>query len=310
MKTKSKHLLILLSLLGVSAGGWSQVGGLTQTGDMTVCQNATESYGVVATAGSTYVWTLIAGTGGAGIITPGADPNNLITVSWTTPGTCTLQVVESTATCTGLPVTILVTVLPVLVPGTASASQMILSNTAPLPISATAPSGGNGAYTYQWEFSVDGGGTWSAVTGATDLTYAPGILTQTTMYHLIQTSGGRCGSVTTNAVTITIQAPLMAGTAAADQTICYNSTPAPISATEPTGGNGVYTYQWEYSIDGGATWNVISGAIALTYEPGALTQTTKYHLIQTSGGGFGSVTTNVVTLTVEPQIMTSQIWHN
>lgn len=82
------------------------------TGNHSVCLNATEPYGVILTAGSSYAWTITPITGGNGTITPGATPN-LITVNWTSTGTATLQVVETNAQgCVGDPVTIIVTVNP------------------------------------------------------------------------------------------------------------------------------------------------------------------------------------------------------
>lgn len=312
MKTKLSflRLLIMLLLSANALGARAQVGGLTQTGNMTVCLASTESYGVMPTAGSSYTWSIIGGSGGAGSITNGLPPNNLITVNWTSSGTCILEVIETSPTCAGIPVNIQVTVLPALMPGIASADQTINVSVTPAPISSTAPTGGNGTYTYQWEYSIDDGTTWVIAAGATSLTYAPGPLTQTTKYHLIQTSETGCGSVTTNIVTINVQNPLVAGTVTADQTICYNGTPAPITSTAPTGGNGIYTYQWESSIDGGSTWVIVAGATDLVYAPGALTQTTMYHLIQTPEVGYGSVTTNNVTLTIQPQLITSPIYHN
>ena len=82
------------------------------TGNHDVCLGATEPYGVVLNAGSTYNWTVTPLAGGNGTITPGATPN-LITINWTTAGTATLQVVESNSFgCIGDPVTIIVTVHP------------------------------------------------------------------------------------------------------------------------------------------------------------------------------------------------------
>ena len=206
MKTKLGFLqwLMMLMLLASAPGAWAQVGTLTQTGAMTVCMNSTEPFGVIPTAGSVYTWTIIAGTGGMGTIINGPAPNNLISVNWTSSGSCTLQVFETNATCTGNPVDITVTVLPGLLPGTAAADQTICYNGIPLPITSTAPTGGDGTYTHQWESSIDGGTTWEVVAGAASLSYAPGALTQTTLYHLIHTSGGSCGIVTTNTVTITV----------------------------------------------------------------------------------------------------------
>jgi hypothetical protein len=309
MKTNLRNLrLIIMLVLSVSTAGlWAQVGGLEQTGDMTVCLNSTESYGVEITAGSTYVWSIIAGTGGAGTIINGAAPNNLISVNWTSSGTCTLQVVETNATCTGVPVNILVTVLPDLVPGTVSANQTICYNTIPAALTSSDAAGGTGSYTYQWESSPDGT-NWTPISGATSSSYTPIALTATTSYRLKQTSG-TCGTVTTNFVTITVQSVMVAGVASTDQTICFGSTPTGLSSTAPTGGPGTYTYQWEFSTDAGSTWTPISGANALTYSPGVLNQTTLYHLLQISST-CGTVTTNSVIITVQTNLLAGTVSAN
>ena len=160
---------------------------------------------MVPTAGSTYAWTIIPGTGGAGSITSGSSPNNRISVTWTGSGTCVLQVNETTPTCSGLPVTIEVTVLPAFTPGTATADQSICYNTIRALLNGTAPSGSTGTFTYQWESSTDGGTVWTAIPGASGLTWQPGSLTQTTAYRLVQTAEGTCGTGLTNTVTITVK---------------------------------------------------------------------------------------------------------
>ena len=107
----------LLLLLFISNTKVLAQGPYPNTGNHQVCINATEPYGVVLNAGSTYAWSVTPLAGGNGTITPGATPN-LITVTWTTLGTATMQVTETNANgCVGDPVTIIVTVnpLPVLV---------------------------------------------------------------------------------------------------------------------------------------------------------------------------------------------------
>ena len=103
--------LFILALLLISTRSIAQP--YPNTGNHSVCQNAVEPYGVVLNTGSTYVWTITPLAGGNGTITPGVTPN-LITVTWTTLGTATLQVVETNALgCVGDPVTIIVTVNPI-----------------------------------------------------------------------------------------------------------------------------------------------------------------------------------------------------
>ena len=119
------------------------------TGDHQVCLNATEPYGVVLTAGSSYLWTITPVAGGNGTITPGATPN-LITVNWTSAGTATLQVVETNASgCVGDPVNILVTINP-LPTVTVNSTAVCAGSDATI----TATPGTAGTYNYVWTVPV------------------------------------------------------------------------------------------------------------------------------------------------------------
>jgi hypothetical protein len=213
MKNKNKQTLVrVLFLMLLTCAGtinsFAQVGTLTNTGDMTVCISSNESYGVIPVTGSTYTWSIIAGTGGAGNISTTAT-SNLVSINWTNPGTCTLRVIESNGTCTGLPVNIVITVLPGLTPGIASADQSICYNSVPAMLTSTAPAGATGTITYQWETSTDNGTTWTPVTGANGLTFQPAGMTRSAMYHLKQSASGGCGDATTNNITITVQPQLI-----------------------------------------------------------------------------------------------------
>jgi len=189
-------------------------------------------------------------------------------------------------------------IYPQLVAGTIAASQSICYNTAPAQLTSTPPTGGNTPYTYQWQNSPNGT-TWTNITGATSQNYQPPALTATTWYRLNQTSASGSGTVTTNAVTITVYPNLVAGTITANQTICASTAPALLTGTAPTGGTTPYTYQWQSSPNG-TTWTDIPGATGLNYQPPVLTATTYYRLNQTSASGCGTVSTNTVTITVNP----------
>jgi len=76
-----------------------------------------------------------------------------------------------------------------------------------------------------------------------------------------------------------------------------------LSSLPPTGGDGVYTYQWEKA-EGTDPWAIIPGATSTTYlETSPLTATTRYRLEQSSGSGCGVEYTNDVIVTV-----TDPIW--
>lgn len=69
---------------------------------------------------------------------------------------------------------------------------------------STAPSGGTGSFTYQWQSSTDGT-TFSDISGATSSTYTPGSVSQTTWYRR-GVSSGSCGPIYTDAIKATVGA--------------------------------------------------------------------------------------------------------
>ncbi len=270
--------------------------------DQTICVNSTPALltGIPPSGGTppyTYQWkSSVNGSTFSAI--PGAtsltyQPGPLAANTW-------YRMFQQASSCgSGLTNIIKITLLPQLVPGTATVSQTICYNMAPAALNATAPTGGIPTYSYQWQSS--GNGTvYSDIPGATNLTYQPGMLTATTNYRQVQNSSGGCGSVNTNAVTITVTPPFVPGSAASDQTICYNTAPALLTGTPPSGGTPPYTYQWKSSTNG-TTFIPIAGATGLTYQPGPLTTTTWYRMFQqASSCGFGL--TNIIKVTVIPQL--------
>ena len=82
------------------------------------------------------------------------------------------------------------------------------------------------------------------------------------------------------AINIGSQTPGLIGSS---QSLCYNTVPAPLTdIAAPTGGTGVYSYQWQCSIDN-STWTNIDGATSPGYSPPALTVSTYYR--RTVGSG-------------------------
>ncbi len=97
-------------------------------------------------------------------------------------------------------------VRPALLPPVISSSQQICYGAIPASLSATPASGGTGPiYSYQWQTSMDGN-SWSAITGATSLTFLPPATGSTTYYNIVATDSGTpsCGAVNSAPVIITI----------------------------------------------------------------------------------------------------------
>ena len=68
-----------------------------------------------------------------------------------------------------------------------SADQHICSGTLPAKLEGSLPQGADGSYKYQWQQSVDGN-NWAIIIGATDISYQPAALVQTTYYRRVVTS--------------------------------------------------------------------------------------------------------------------------
>ena len=191
---------------------------------------------------------------------------------------------------------ITVTVYSNLTPGSIGTSQSICFNTTPSGLTqASAPAGGTGTYTFQWQSSPDNL-AWSDISGANSSAYSPGALTASVYYRRNVTSGS-CGTVSSNAIQITVYGNLTPGSIDADQTICFNTTPSGLTqATAPTGGTGTYSYQWQSSPNNSA-WSNISGATSATYLPGALT-TSIYYRRNVTSGTCGTVSSNSIHIIV------------
>ncbi len=95
---------------------------------------------------------------------------------------------------------------------------------------------------------------------------------------------------------------LCVGRISADQTICAGTLPAMLAGVAPFNGSAP-TYQWQNSLDN-SVFISIDGATALNYQPGALTATTYYRLMQdATGTSGGPLPTNVATITVHPTVV-------
>lgn len=94
-------------------------------------------------------------------------------------------------------------------------------------------------------------------------------------------------------------------TAPSPASFCGPGDPGVIAATTPGGGVGVYTYQWQSSIDG-TTFTDISGAISATYDPPALNATTFYRRVVSSMCST-ALASNVISIQVQPVLANNNI---
>ncbi|GAP45248.1 protein containing HYR domain [Lentimicrobium saccharophilum] len=245
-------------------------------------------------------WTTIAGA-----TTAGYAPGALTQTTWYRRITIATQ---NGTSCESVPTnTVIITVQDVVNPGSIAASQTICYGATPAPLTSVTPGSGSSSPAYSWEYSINGGATWIPIAGATGAGYAPGALTQTTWYRRITTctvNGVNCSAASAHVV-ITVQGQVIPPTVTANQTICYNTTPAILNRTNATGGSGTFTYQWQSSTDNVNFTNV--GASGPTYQPPALTVTTYYRVAVTDASCGGPYFSNVVTITVRAQLVAPEI---
>jgi gliding motility-associated-like protein len=170
----------------------------------------------------------------------------------------------------------------------------------PASITGNTPSGGNGLNVYQWQSSTDAV-NFTDITGATSKDYDPPTISTTTFYRRLATAGVCTAPVYSNVVIINIL-PTVGNnviTPPAVASFCIVGSPATISGTTPTGGNGGYTYQWQVSTDS-LTFTDIPLATTKDYLPPVVVATTFFRRIAVSGSCVLPITSNVVTIKIKP----------
>lgn len=180
---------------------------------------------------------------------------------------------------------------------------------------------------YQWSF--DNGTGWQPVSDGTEysgttsqcLTISDASPAQGGAYRvtvafstLNQPEGYPECVITTHTRNRNLQvlAPLVPPVVSSDQAICFDGIPAPLSATEASGGSGsVYYYQWQMSFDN-SSWTDIYGANSLACSPSLQGTTTWYRVAVTDEGPFmcGTAYSLPVAVVVNPLPLTSPIYHN
>jgi len=192
---------------------------------------------------------------------------------------------------------------PFITNNTVISAQSICTGSTPAGLTGTLPTGGDGSYIYLWQSSIDNA-TFAPAAGINNgQNYTPGLLTQTTYYRRTVTSGG-CSN-TSSAIQIRVNPIIASNTASLTQIICSGSTPAGLTGTLPTGGDGSYTYLWQSSTNN-VTFATAAGINnGQNYIPGSLTQTTYYRRTVTSGGC--SNTSSAVQITVNPVITNNTV---
>jgi len=165
--------------------------------------------------------------------------------------------------------------------GTISGSTTLTQGNDVIPIYTV--SGTSSATSYAWSVLPSSAGSMSGtgISGSLNLNAS---FAGSATIHCVATNS--YGSTAATPLTINVIVPVIAGgITPAVQTINMNTIPAALSSSAATGGNGVFSYQWQTSPDNNNDWVNISGAITTNYSPPAASGIIYYRLKVTSGNG-------------------------
>ncbi len=203
--------------------------------------------------------------------------------------------------------TIIITVYGQLQPGSIGFSQSICYDSIPAPFTSVAAASGGGTFDYQWEYR-EGAGPWVAIAGSNSATYteASGLTTNREYRRAAQSTSG-CNTVYSDTITITVYGQLQPGSIGSDQSICYDSVPAPFTSVVGASGGGTFDYQWEYR-EGAGPWIAIAASNSATYaETTGLTTNREYRRAAQSTSGCDTVYSDTITITVYGQLQPGSI---
>ena len=154
--------------------------------------------------------------------------------------------------------------------------------------------GGSQGIIEDWEFSTDGGISWSSL-GNTATSYVYNNLTTTTEYRVV-VSNGTCGNDTSNVVTITLDPPVVGGTLSGSTTVCEGSNSGSLVLSGEVGN----VIGWETSTDDGITWTNITNTTN-TQNYSNLSITTWYRA-EVQSGTCGNAYSDIAVVTVDAAV--------
>ena len=196
---------------------------------------------------------------------------------------------------------------------TSASASLALSPLAPIittqPTNQTVTAGGTATFTalatgepaptYQWQVLAKGAGNWQPITGATGPSYSAPVASgdDGSLYQVVAFNSN--GTATSSSAALTVQ--FLTVTAPSPQTVLATATAS--FSVQAAGDPAPSTWQWQVSLDGGATWNNVgagTGGTTAAYTTPAATPLLDGSLYRAQvGNGVGSVTSGSASLTVQ-----------
>ncbi len=160
---------------------------------------------------------------------------------------------------------------------------------------------------FQWQLSTNGGASFSDIAGAINSTLTINSVNagDNNKRYRVVVSNACPSSVTSNAVTLSVNTPASFISQPVSQTICANEN-ASFSTTASGSSN---QYQWQVSTDGGSSFTNISGANNTTLiinNASASLNNNVYHLVITGCSPISVISDNVTLTVNSPVDITTQ----
>lgn len=261
-----------------------------QPTDATICMGGTNVLSVTATGGTpflTYQWQSSLTGSSPWVNIVGATSNSYATAPLMVTTYYRVVVSATGNGCTSATsVGAKITVVPSPTITSHPVSAAICSGGAQT-LTVTA-NGGVSGLSYQWQSSSNNL-TFTNIGGATSSSYTTPLLTSTMYYRVVvSASGNGCGSIISNAATVTVVPAPAIVTQPAATNVCMNGSGT--FTVVASGGTPSLTYQWQKSSDN-ISFSNISGAVSSSLNTGALTASTYYRvMVGANGSGCATVT--------------------
>jgi len=262
--------------------------------DQTLCAATSMNLkGNAAATGETVSWKQLKGS--SVTFSSTTLPNPII--SNLQPGTYSFLYTIANSVCPATSDTVNITILPAIVNTIDTVGKTICAGQT-VTIPGQDATGGNGKFQYQWQSSTDGT-SWTDINGEYNVSLT--IIPTANIYLRRLVNSLPCTSAS-DPVFITVQAPIANNTINSDQKICINTPAALLNGSLPTGATGIFSYEWQQSVDTGKTWVTIFNGSTQNYNPGTVKVTTSFRRSLTSGYCVGAQSNsgNVVTVVVNP----------
>ncbi len=168
--------------------------------------------------------------------------------------------------------------------------------------------------TYQWQSATNLNGPWTNIQGATARSYQPGPITQTTYFKRIaredlcnKTNEDVIATVTVNPLPPNVS-PLFGGGITSSNLCVTSGNQPPLITENAASSDGLqpYVFAWEKWTANSGNWEIIPGANAASYQPEAITVTTKFRR-KTSDRSNQTAYSNEIIFTVNAAIIAGTI---